>query len=61
MKVQHIYRLQNDGKNVPVTIYTDVDKSDGMPICGSIHGHYSAASMETLVNKLRAIDAAHER
>lgn len=61
MKVEHIYRLQNNGQNVPVTIYSDIDKSDGLPVCGSIHGHYSTEAMKNLVDRLRAIDATHER
>lgn len=61
MKVEHIYRRQDNGQTVPVTIYQDIDKSDGLPICGSIHGHYSAAAITTIVNRLRDFDATHVR
>lgn len=53
MTVEHIYRLQNDGRTVPVTIYRDTDPLDGLPLCGSIHGHYSAAAVQTIVGRLR--------
>lgn len=53
MKVEHIYRRQNDGRTVPVTIYSDKCPVDDLPVCGSIHGHYSAASVETIVGRLR--------
>jgi hypothetical protein len=53
MKVEHIYRRQNDGRTVPVTIYSDKCPVDDLPVCGSIHGHYSASALETIVGRLR--------
>lgn len=58
MTVEHIYRRQNDGRTVPVTIYRDTDLSDGAPLCGSIHGHYSAAALATIVGRLRDMTSA---